>query len=287
MHAQTVQRYFDAWNAHDSAAIVSTFAAGGSYADPTTPGPLTGDAIGRNAAALWSAFPDASFEIRSHVQAGDGVFAAEWVMRGTNTASFNGLPPTGKAVVLEGADFIRVGDAGIRTVQGYFDAGAIPRQLGLQIVVQPHEVGPVGFGTSVRVPGGPGLPGAFSITALTTGTAEESERVRSFSREVAGGLPALDGFLGFVGVTVGPRMLTITAWESPEDARQVMAQDAHARAMREFFGDLSVGGWTSVWTPHRINAEWSRCEACGKMVTRTADARCKCGAALDPAPAHW
>jgi hypothetical protein len=36
---QIVQRYFDAWNAHDAAGIVATFADSGTYADPTTPGP--------------------------------------------------------------------------------------------------------------------------------------------------------------------------------------------------------------------------------------------------------
>jgi hypothetical protein len=48
-----VQRYFDAWNAHDAVAIVATFAPSGTYADPTTPGPLSGPAIGENAEQLW------------------------------------------------------------------------------------------------------------------------------------------------------------------------------------------------------------------------------------------
>jgi ketosteroid isomerase-like protein len=49
---QIVQRYFDAWNAHDAAGIVATFADGGTYADPTTTGPLAGTAIGENAATV-------------------------------------------------------------------------------------------------------------------------------------------------------------------------------------------------------------------------------------------
>ena len=81
-----VQRYFDAWNAHDAPAIVATFAPGGTYADPTTPGPLSGAAIGENAEQLWRSFPDLAFEIRSHAASGDDFFAAEWVMTGTNTA---------------------------------------------------------------------------------------------------------------------------------------------------------------------------------------------------------
>jgi steroid delta-isomerase-like uncharacterized protein len=103
MNAQTlVQRYFAGWNNHDAAEIVGTFANGGTYADPTTPGPLTGDSIGQNAAQLWAAFPDVRFEIRSHMASADGRFAAEWIMSGTNTGPFAGLPPTGRKVVLNG-----------------------------------------------------------------------------------------------------------------------------------------------------------------------------------------
>src|SRR5215470_16693135 len=98
MNAETlVQRYFDGWNNHDAAAIVSTFANGGTYSDPTTPGPLSGEAIGQNAAQLWAAFPNIHFEVGSFM-ASPGRFAAEWVMTGTNTGPFAGLPPTGRKV---------------------------------------------------------------------------------------------------------------------------------------------------------------------------------------------
>jgi|SRR5271154_3579612 len=40
------QRYFDAWNRHDAAGIVAIFAEGGTYADPATAGPLSGESIG-------------------------------------------------------------------------------------------------------------------------------------------------------------------------------------------------------------------------------------------------
>lgn len=56
--ADTVQRYFDAWNAHDADAIVATFADRGTYEDPSTAGALSGADIGANAAALWAAFPE-------------------------------------------------------------------------------------------------------------------------------------------------------------------------------------------------------------------------------------
>jgi steroid delta-isomerase-like uncharacterized protein len=285
-----VQRYFDAWNAHDAAAIVATFAPGGTYADPTTPGPLSGPAIGENAERLWRSFPDVAFEIRSHAASGDGFFAAEWMMSGRNSAPFADLPPTGRRVVLPGADFIRVNADGIQSVQGYFDAGALPRQLGLDIVVQPASIGPFMFGTSVRIGGQSSRqPGAFSITALRTRSSEDTNRVREFSRRVAAEMPKMKGFLGWVGATVGDRMLTISAWENAGDPAQLMTGGVHKEAAGAFLGpDLSAGGWTSVWVPDRVNTFWQRCESCGEMVSRDASGEtCKCGVSLGPKPSYW
>ena len=136
---ETAQRYFDAWNRHDAGGIAATFAENGTYADPVTPGPLTGAAIGAYAQGLWDSFPDLSFDIVSVTENASGLVSAEWVMKGTNTGPFNGLPPTGAAVVLPGADFIRVDAGKIHSVQGYFDSGALPRALGLDVIVQPSH----------------------------------------------------------------------------------------------------------------------------------------------------
>lgn len=289
-NAETVQRYFDSWNRHDASGLVATFAAGGTYQDPTTEGPLAGDAIGENAAALWSAFPDVTFELKSHVDDGNGLLAAQWVMRGTNTGSFRGLPPTGRSVVVPGADFIRVDDEGIRSVEGYFNAGEVPRQLGMQIVVQPNQIGPFTFGVASRVSADRvGAPGAFSITSLHAASDEDVENVRNVSREIAMQMRELEGFMGLVTATIGDRMLTITAWEGKEHPLQTMRVPAHQKAARGFFGnDYAAGGWVSVWTPEHQGSVWSRCRQCGRMTDTGAESgRCECGASLpDPRP-HW
>jgi hypothetical protein len=41
---EALERYFSAWNDHDPDAVVSSFAGGGTYEDPTTAGPLRGKA---------------------------------------------------------------------------------------------------------------------------------------------------------------------------------------------------------------------------------------------------
>ncbi len=116
------QRYFDGWNRRDPAAVLATMAPDGTYADPTTGGRLSGDAFVGYMKGLFSAFPDLSFEIASVGLAAPDLVAAQWVMRGTNTGSMYGLPPTGKSVELLGADFIRVAGDRIRSVDGYFDS---------------------------------------------------------------------------------------------------------------------------------------------------------------------
>ena len=106
------QQYFDGWNRRDSTAVMATFADGGTYADPITQGPLSGAAIGNYVDGLVAAFPDLSFEIASVLEHSSGLVAAEWVMKGTNTGPFMNLPPTGRAISVVGADFVRVEEIG-------------------------------------------------------------------------------------------------------------------------------------------------------------------------------
>jgi steroid delta-isomerase-like uncharacterized protein len=287
---EIAQRYFDAWNQHDASAIIATFAEGGTYADPATPGPLTGAAIGAYVQALWDAFPDLSFDIVSVAENASGLVSAEWLMKGTNTGPFNGLPPTGAAVALPGADFVRVAADKIQSVQGYFDSGALPRALGLDVIVQPKAIGPFGFGTSIRAfTGNTATPGAFSITCLEARTDEERGQIAESSRKIAMEMLGMPGFISWVGAVVGDRMLTITAWETADAMAPLMKGGEHRSAVGRFFSpDLARGGATGVWTPARLNARWIRCTACSKMVdSEKTGAECGCGATLPPPLAYW
>ena len=61
--------YFEAWNAHDAAAVTAALADGGTYADPVTESPLAGPALAGHVRALIAAFPDLRFEVVSSVPA--------------------------------------------------------------------------------------------------------------------------------------------------------------------------------------------------------------------------
>jgi steroid delta-isomerase-like uncharacterized protein len=291
---QAFQAYADAWNRHDADGIVATFAEGGTYCDPATPGPLTGAAIGEYASGLWSAFPDLSFEMVRFMEGDGGAgysISAEWVMRGTNTGSMMGLPPTGRAIEVRGVDIAVVADGKLRSVQGYFDSAAVPRALGLDVIVQPHAIGPFVFGTGLRVSSGSkAIPGAFGITFISSRDKQDELAIRESSTKILQELLAIPGFISAVTTHVEERMMTITAWESPESIAPLMRTGEHRAAVGRYFttADYGVGGMTGVWTPHHLGARRVRCLECDKMASvEVPDGKCSCGAVL-PAPlAYW
>jgi hypothetical protein len=215
--------------------------------------------------------------------------AAEWRMTGTNDGPYMGLPPSGRAVSMPGADFIRVAGDRVRSVTGYFDTRIVPEQIGMQVVVQPHAVGPFTFGTAVHVAGSGGEPGAMSLTVLEARSDEERAEVADRSRDVVLEMLGMPGFIAWLGATVGDQMFTVTAWERLEDPVRLQEESpAHAAAMARFFGpDLARGGQTGVWAPHRLNGVWVRCGACSRMVPARAAETCTCGAPLPAAPRYW
>ncbi len=99
----------------------------------------------------------------------------------------------------------------------------------------------------------------------------------------------MEGFVSLMSMTVGRRMMTFAAWESPENPRQLARGGTHEQAMRKFFGpELAAGGWTGVWIPERINATWARYPACARMLSvDKAEDRYSCGTALPEPVPYW
>ena len=287
---EVAQQYFDAWNKRDPAAVVATFAEGGTYSDPATGGALTGQAIAEYTKGLFEAFPDLSFDIVSKESAGNGNVAAQWLMRGTNSGPLAGNPPTGGTIALPGADFIEVAGDKIRSVQGYFDQRAFVEQLGLQVILAPQSAGPVSFGRAISFQQGKlAKPGAFSLTSITVRSDEEANEVSERSQRIVGEMAQMPGFISFVGAAIGRRLFTITAWEDPDSPRQLLRGGAHKEAIARFMGaDFTAGAMTSVWVPDRINTVWVRCAACGRMAdSASPEGTCRCGQALPEHPPYW
>ncbi|MCW5609917.1 MAG: ester cyclase [Rubrivivax sp.] len=278
------RRYFDAWRRRDAAAVLATMAPGGTYEDPLTGGPIGGPGFAGYMQGLWAAFPDLDFTLGDVLRAGDERVFGAWRMQGHNQGSFNGLPPTGRAVDLPGVDLIVTGSEGLRSVTGYFDSAAVPRQLGLDVVVQPREIGPFAFGVStvVRRPQ-PVAPGVLAYTELFAAGDEQVQPIRDLSRQTVMEQLANPAFLGFTSSVAGRRMTTVTAWASHQALSAAMRSGTHAQAMQRFFRDgIAEGGHTAVYAPLRQGPAWRRCGACGAMSRLTAaEGPCTaCGAAL-------
>lgn len=279
-------RYFDAWNRQDAEAIAAVFAADGTYSDPIVR-ELGPEATGAYAGALFSAFPDLAFSVGRRTVGDDGVVTAEWRMTGTQSGPYQGLPPSGRPVSVDGVDVIAVDGDRVRSVVGYFDGGAVPRQLGLQVIVRPERAGPFQFGTATRVDGADREPGAVSLTVLEVDPAEASD-VQSLSTRIVAGLLDAPGFISWLGVGVGSRMYTITAWDDAADIDALRTGAGHLEASDRFFtpGGLGRGGQTGVWQPLRLNGMWARCGACDQMAQPSEEGLCMCGAALE-VPRYW
>jgi steroid delta-isomerase-like uncharacterized protein len=286
--SSVAQRYFNAWNSHDTGAIVATFAESGTYSDPVS-GELSRQAIAAYAAGLFEAFPDLSFEIVSHGQTDDRTFAAQWVMRGTNTGAFKGMPPSGRPICVPGADFIVVEGGRICSLHGYFDSRAVPDQLGLQVIVQPRAIGPVSFGYSTSMQGGrTGMPGAFSMTSLQVRSDAEGKEVYEHSRMILRDVAKMDGFIGSLTANVGQRYYTAVAWDLPEHSRQIHQSNAHNEIVAKLYNsDFASGGAFGVWVPLH-QAHLVRCTQCRRMCDiGNHGNRCTCGVALPDPPPYW
>ena len=257
--ADALERYFAAWNAHDPEAVVRSLAEGGSYEDPTTGGPLTGDAIAATVATLLTGFPDLHFDLVSLAATSDTGAAAQWLMRGTNTGPMPAGPATGQAVALPGADFIDYDPAAdrIAKVVGYFDSATLLTQLGLQAHITPADMEPfTKFGIGVRVDTGrQTVPGAFTVTCIDIDPEHRFTLIDANTAIVTEQF-GNDGYLGSCFASIGRRNYTFTAWENVEAAKAALHGGAHREAMRlARSGGIGANatGITSIWKPEVLN----------------------------------
>jgi steroid delta-isomerase-like uncharacterized protein len=288
------EAYFDAWNAHDPEAVAAAFTEDGTYTDPTvTGGPLNGSALAEHARALFTGFPDLTFEIlraQPHDNGARGAVVASWLMRGTNTGPLRGLAPTGRRVELRGVDVITFTDGKITSVEGMFDRQTLSEQLGMQMRAVPPAGGPFEFGYAVRATSGsPRIPGAVSLTWLDVRSEQEADQVKLTAAAIAAEMTGEPGFIGWLAVEIGRRLYTITAWDDADAVHALMRSTTHKEAVRQFFSeDLGAAAATGVWRVHHLNPVRVRCLSCGQMTDPAgANGACDCGRPVPESPPYW
>ncbi len=126
---EAVKAYFDAWDRHDTDAILDTFTPDGTYSDPVGGNNLSGQAYADYATSLFLAFPDLKLELISNTIASNGIVAAPWILFGTHRGPVGDYSPTNRKINLPGCDFITVENGKIKSVIGYFDPEYLFNQL--------------------------------------------------------------------------------------------------------------------------------------------------------------
>jgi len=113
----------------DVAAGAELFGAGYTLHFPGQP-PMDRSGHERVIGGFREAFPDLSIAVVEQVAAEDRV-ANRWEARGTHRGPFQGVPATGKAVVITGHNVMHVEGGRIRELWGQLDAVGLLVQLGV------------------------------------------------------------------------------------------------------------------------------------------------------------
>ena len=132
-------RYLDAWNAHDPAAVARYMADDAIYEDVALGRVLHGPSeIAAFVEEATRASSDFRFEEVSLFTAGRD-YANEWIMTGTNDREVRGVPATGRSFRVRGASVGKLDTSG-RIVENrdYYNLAEMFAQLGIQPAALPQ-----------------------------------------------------------------------------------------------------------------------------------------------------
>jgi steroid delta-isomerase-like uncharacterized protein len=98
-----------------------------AHLPPLPPGP---EGVKRLASMLRAAFPDLRLRLDETVAEGDKV-VHYWTFQGTHQGEFNGIPATGRGVVITGIDIWRIEDGKLKENRQIVDNLSLLEQLGV------------------------------------------------------------------------------------------------------------------------------------------------------------
>src|SRR5438874_9825280 len=130
-----IDRYNDAWNAHDVDGIVAMHTEDSVFENHVTGDVNVGrEQIGSAIRGIFSVFPDLRFEARRQYLREDLV-VQEWTARGTHLGKLHRsgieVEPTAREVEYRGMDIIPLRDGLVARKDVYSDSITLLRQLGL------------------------------------------------------------------------------------------------------------------------------------------------------------
>jgi steroid delta-isomerase-like uncharacterized protein len=131
---ETIERYNEAWNAHDLDAILAMHAAEMVFANHTAGESATGEEVRGHIGAIFETWPDIEFSTR-RLYVRDGLVVQEWTATATHAKTMRRgdleAEPSGKTVSWDGLDVIPFEDGLVKRKDVYSDSVSILRQVGL------------------------------------------------------------------------------------------------------------------------------------------------------------
>ncbi len=121
-----------AWSGKDPAAFAELCVPNIHYEDPVTTEPLEGpEELGRHAARLWAAFPDARVERTGERLRSRRFVAATAKLLATHRAPLEGLPATNRFIVVHCVFYCELRHERLLRVRAFFDLYDVATQLGI------------------------------------------------------------------------------------------------------------------------------------------------------------
>ena len=129
-----IERYNQAWNAHDLDAIMAMHAPDMVFENHTAGESAEGEGVRDHIGAIFDTWPDIGFATR-RLYVRDGLVVQEWTATATHANRMTRgdlvAEPTGKTVTWDGLDVIPFSKGLIKRKDVYSDSVSILRQVGL------------------------------------------------------------------------------------------------------------------------------------------------------------
>lgn len=126
-----VREYAAAWSTQNVEGILSFFTEDCVYEDVALGAVNTGkQALEEFLRATFAAIPDFHIEPKATFAAGPRA-ASEWVMSGTQSGPFPGIPATNRKFSVRGASIMEIEGGGIRRNTDYWSLAALLQQVGV------------------------------------------------------------------------------------------------------------------------------------------------------------
>ena len=131
---ETIERYNEAWNAHDLDAIVAMHAPDMVFENHTAGESASGEEVRAHIGAIFETWPDIEFATR-RLYVREDLVVQEWTASATHAKTMRrgdlAAEPTGRRVEWDGLDVIPFEDGLVKRKDVYSDSVSILRQVGL------------------------------------------------------------------------------------------------------------------------------------------------------------